>query len=504
MPYGPTPYAAPPARPGHSPPTMKIGIDFGTSYSAAAALVDGQPQSILFDGRPEFRTAVFFSHEIDDSEPMVLTPALERDLAALVKAATASQNKAIKAHQTRVAAAGQLAGPRQRAHALAQWVAPRRQSADALREAALLSLKTRWLEQRRQMAREHAPRLGRAIFGEAAYDAYHAGIDGRLLHSPKSMLGFNLIGNAESLIGWVVRRIFAHIRVTASEQLGMDVRAAVIGRPVEFKSSLGPTGTVRALERIAEAAAAAGFEHIEFLEEPAAAAFDFHWACTQPTRAIVVDIGGGTTDIAVAVLGHPGAVPIILGTRGFARGGDDIDLDLSLAAFMPAFGMGTGVLPPTPYFNAVLINDQDRQRDFRAARFGEVPAPFGHRLTRLQEPGMVTRLALAVEALKIRLSHAEAAEEALAFIETGLSVRATRRVLVDSAELFLRTLETQVRAAVAEHGHEPQIVFLTGGMSQAPFVHALLSRMFPQAQVVYGNPKLGVVHGLARHAAASD
>lgn len=479
---------------------MKIGIDFGTSYSAAAALVDGVPRSILFDGKPEFRTAVFFSHEVDDSVPMVLTAALERELAGLVKAATATQNRAVKSHQQQLAAAERVAGARQRAHALAQVVAPRRLSAEALREAALATLRRQWLERRRLEAREHAPRLGQAIFGEEAYAAYYAGQDGRLLHSPKSMLGYNLIGNAESLIGWVVRRIFAHIRATASAQLGVDVRAAVIGRPVEFKSSLGPAGTALALQRITAAAQAAGLEQIEFLEEPSAAAIDFHAGCAAPQQAVVVDIGGGTSDIAVARMGAGGAAPQILGTRGFARGGDDIDLDLSIAAFMPAFGMGTGVLPPTPYFNAAMLNDQDRQRDFRAASFADVPAPYGTRLTRLQEPSMVTRLAQQVEALKIRLSTVDRAEAALEFIAPDLAVEATRAQLDCSASLFLRTLEGETRACVEAHGADPEIVFLTGGMSQAPFVRACLSRMFPQAQVVYGNPKLGVVQGLARHA----
>lgn len=479
---------------------MKIGIDFGTSYSAAAALVEGQPQSILFDGKPEFRTAVFFSHEVDDSAPMVMTAALERELATLIKAATASQNQALRAHQLKQKAAAQVAGSRQRAHALAQLVAPRRLSAEALREAALVSLRRQWLERRRREAREHAPRLGQALFGEEAYAACYAGQDGRLLHSPKSMLGYHLIGNAESLIGWVVRRILAHIRATASAQLGVDVRAAVIGRPVAFKSSLGAVGSTLALERIAQAARAAGFEDIAFLEEPAAAAFDFHASCATPCRAIVVDIGGGTTDIAVAQMGDATPAPLILGTRGFARGGEDIDLDLSIAAFMPVFGMGAGVLPPTPYFNAAMLNDQDRQRDFRAASFVDVPAPFGTRLTRLQEPFLVTRLARQVEALKIRLSGVDSAAVGLDFIEAGLGVHSTRSQLMDSAELFLRRLEEETRACVRAHGPDPQLVFLTGGMSQAPFVHGLLSRMYPEARVVYGNPKLGVVHGLARFA----
>ncbi|WP_236225540.1 hypothetical protein [Pseudomonas pseudonitroreducens] len=38
---------------------MRIGIDFGTSYTAAAAYINGAIQHILFRGESQFRTAVF-------------------------------------------------------------------------------------------------------------------------------------------------------------------------------------------------------------------------------------------------------------------------------------------------------------------------------------------------------------------------------------------------------------------------------------------------------------
>ena len=45
---------------------MRIGIDFGTSYSAAAARIDGCLQHIRFGGLPQFRTAVFFPTTVPD------------------------------------------------------------------------------------------------------------------------------------------------------------------------------------------------------------------------------------------------------------------------------------------------------------------------------------------------------------------------------------------------------------------------------------------------------
>jgi len=45
----------------------------------------------------------------------------------------------------------------------------------------------------------------------------------------------------------------------------------------------------------------------------------------------------------------------------------------------------------------------------------------------------------------------------------------------------------------------PGSVFLTGGMSRAPYVQALIRAAFPQASMVRGDPSLGVVSGLANH-----
>lgn len=39
---------------------MKIGFDFGTSFSALAVYRDGEIHRIMFDGEPQFRTAIYF------------------------------------------------------------------------------------------------------------------------------------------------------------------------------------------------------------------------------------------------------------------------------------------------------------------------------------------------------------------------------------------------------------------------------------------------------------
>ena len=65
---------------------MRIGIDFGTSYSAAGAVVDGALQLVRFGGDTQFRTTVFFPQRQPDMAAFELTPALEREVDRLVSA----------------------------------------------------------------------------------------------------------------------------------------------------------------------------------------------------------------------------------------------------------------------------------------------------------------------------------------------------------------------------------------------------------------------------------
>lgn len=65
-----------------------------------------------------------------------------------------------------------------------------------------------------------------------------------------------------------------------------------------------PSGST-AVERraIRESAEGAGARHVYLVEEPMAAAIGADLPVTEPTGCMVVDIGGGTTEVAVLSLG---------------------------------------------------------------------------------------------------------------------------------------------------------------------------------------------------------
>jgi rod shape-determining protein MreB and related proteins len=81
-----------------------------------------------------------------------------------------------------------------------------------------------------------------------------------------------------------------------------------------------PSGST-AVERraIVESAESAGARRVELIEEPMAAAIGAGLPVTEPTGSMVVDIGGGTTEVAVISLGG------IVYARSVRVGGDKMD-----------------------------------------------------------------------------------------------------------------------------------------------------------------------------------
>ena len=450
---------------------MRLGIDFGTSNCAAAALVDGAVMPVDFDGAGQFRTTVWFPDVMRDADQFELDDAMAAQVEQLVD------------------------GFARDARALGRSRTPA-----AMRSEAVRIVRREWMEARMREPASSTRLLQNAVYGDAALDAYFIEEEGNLVQSPKSMLGYQLHPRARQTIAGIAAHILEHIRLTASRQFGVPVRQALLGRPVQFRSSIGDAGNAQALEILHEAAAAAGFDSIDFLEEPAAAAMAHHAASDQRHEVVVVDIGGGTTDIAHASVGGEQA-PDVHRAWGIARGGTDIDLALSLAGYMPLFGRGLTRVPNHHYVEAAMVQDMPRQREFRSHRYDEVPAPFGARLQALQDTGNTARLYRAVEQCKIALSSAPSHHSALGFIERALAVDTDAPLLDQAAGGYLRELAALLDQVRADIGHDPAVVFVTGGMSRAPYLRAAAAAAFPKAQLVIGDASFGVVAGLA-HAAA--
>lgn len=450
---------------------MRIGIDFGTSYSAAAAVVDGQLELVRFGDASQFRTAVFFPEVVPNVDDFVLTPVLEAQVDAFVRASRLDERQAGRTPR------GEM----------------------DLRRDAVRVVRRQWMEERTREASASVASFQDALFGEEAVDAYLEEGTGNLIESPKSMFGYKLDPRVRKTIVSIAAHILEHVRLVATRQFGTPVREAVIGRPVEFRSSMGAAGGEQALSILREAARIAGFDEVSFLEEPAAAAMHYHQSLPERQRAIIVDIGGGTTDVAYAELGA-GEVPVMHRSWGLPRGGTDLDVGVSLHSFMPRFGKDLSGVPVHHFVEAASVHNLPKQREFRKQDYRQVDEPFGSRLRALQGSGATTRLNQSAERMKIDLSASDIASASLDFIEAGLKIDAVAGDFHAASEDFLDRMGRLLDQAQADIGEAPSSVFLTGGTSRSPQVRERVGASFPGIRVVHGDPSLGVVSGLAQAA----
>ncbi|PIJ56524.1 molecular chaperone, partial [Erwinia sp. OLMDLW33] len=196
--------------------------------------------------------------------------------------------------------------------------------------------------------------------------------------SPKSFLGASgLKPQQVAFFEDLVCAMMLQIRHSAQSALNDSVTQAVIGRPVNFQGLGGDDANQQAEGILARAASRAGFSDVVFQFEPVAAGLDFEATLSKETRVLVVDIGGGTTDCSMLLMGpqwHDKAdrKQSLLGHSGCRVGGNDLDIMLAFKELMPLLGLGgetvkgTG-LPALPWWNAVAINDVPAQSDFYAA-----------------------------------------------------------------------------------------------------------------------------------------
>jgi len=449
---------------------MHIGIDFGTSYSAAAAIIGGELTLVRFGEAEQFRTAVYFPELVPDPNDFELTPELEAQMEAHMRSARLALRRQTGGEVTR--------------------------SEQELRRDALRVVRRQWMEEQARAATASVASFQHALFGEEAVEGYLESGGGNLIESPKSMFGYRLDPQVRKVIVHIATHILEHIRLTASRQFGEPVRGAVIGRPVEFRSSMGAAGSEQAIEILREAAAAAGFDEVSFLEEPAAAAMHYHKSLSDRQHALIVDIGGGTTDVTHAELGGI-ASPQIARNWGLPKGGTDLDVGVSLHHFMPLMGKDIVRIPQHQFVEAASVHNLPKQREFRKQNYRLVAAPYGPRLRALQELGATTRLNQTAERTKISLSSEACHRAPLDFIEPGLAVNATRDDLDTAMEPFLALLERTLSGVRNDLAALPASVFLTGGTSRSPQVKARVQACFPEVPLVHGDPSLGVVSGLA-------
>ena len=363
---------------------------------------------------------------------------------------------------------------------------------------------------------------GAFLFGKPAIEAYISGTEGRLLRSLKSILGSSLYESRTELhtgqveFKKILEHFFGYLKKRAEEELGGEIRAAVIGRPVFFVDD-SPERDALAQQQLAEVARACGLEDIHFQFEPIAAGLNYETALKTEELALVADIGGGTADFSIIRLSPARHLDDdrsqdILANTGVHVGGTDFDKALSLYKVMPYFGYRTRMkrrpelfMPNGPFvdlatwhriqmlytrssINFITDLNQDAQQPEMLQR-----------LLNLAKQRTGHRLATDVEKAKIDLAQHAAATLAPDYIDPPLEIAMLPEDLESVSVDLCASIIASIRKCIADAGvnaEDIQTLLLTGGTTAIPFVRDLCCREVPRARMVeqdlFGSVALGL------------
>lgn len=358
-------------------------------------------------------------------------------------------------------------------------------------------------------------------FGRFALERYlEDPSEGYYIKSPKSFLGTN--GLLPAQIGFfehIVAAMMAHVKNHVESDLGREVEQVVIGRPINFQGRNAEQSNKQAIEVLTNAAKHVGYKDIEFQYEPVAAGFEYEATLTQETRVLVVDIGGGTTDCSMLLMGPEYVAQAerqssLLGHSGKRVGGNDFDIQLALKGIMPNLGMTSELesgkpMPVSSYFQAVAINDVNAQSDFYSAENGrflkelkrDAKSPeLVERLLKAYREKLSYQLVNSAEQGKIQLTDHQQLAVDLSYLDQGLEQVISRELMAEANQHQLNHIVELMHEAVEQAGCQPEVIFVTGGTAKSPVINGYLKQQFGDIPVVIGDHFGSVAAGLTRWA----
>nr|WP_226623207.1 Hsp70 family protein [Alloyangia pacifica] len=364
------------------------------------------------------------------------------------------------------------------------------------------------------------PEEGGMRIGAAASEALIAGDEGRYMRALKSVLGTalfhekRLIGGKRRTLAEIVTAFLVEMKTRAEAQAGRAFTRALSGRPVHFHSG-DAERDAKAEEDLRGCYLAAGFESIEMMFEPEAAALASRIAEGTGGIGLIVDIGGGTSDFTVFRSAGDGIA--ITASHGIRLGGTDFDHAVSMRHAMPLLGLGgelrrdfgDGLLPVpnalyvdlSTWAKIPFLYNRDTERAVEdMLRHAVEPQPMA-RLQTVITDELGHELAFAVERGKIEAnSGASGAEIGMAMIEPGLGARVTpgtlNAALSEAREaLRMAIYETLMLAQVAPA--QVDSVVLVGGSSLMALVADEARAVCPGAALRRSEAFTAVVDGLA-------
>ena len=372
-------------------------------------------------------------------------------------------------------------------------------------------------------------------FGRKAIARYTAGEPGRLMRSMKSILGSSTMADTTQVLGRaysfdeIIGLFVARLRTAAQNTLPGEctaLDAVVMGRPVFFNDTK-PDLDKAAEQHLGAIATLAGFKEVSFQYEPIAAALDYESRIASEELALIVDIGGGTSDFTVIRLSPERHHLLdrgddLLANHGIHLGGTDFDRNLSLRGVMGAFGLGLPMRDkPTmdmpSYYYHDLATWHRIHLLYERSVFNELEQLLGlvsdkmpiRQLISLLKRRKGHQLAALVETAKITLSSQATAEVPLGALFEGASDDTTdprtltQAMLQSALERDVERIFSALDDALIQAGlsvGDIDTVFTTGGSTALPLIKACVENSFPDAKHVEGDLYTSVGSGLLTEA----
>jgi hypothetical chaperone protein len=362
----------------------------------------------------------------------------------------------------------------------------------------------------------------KAFYGRVAIELFLDRQPGRFMRSLKRVLGTSLMKQGTVVNGaamnfpTIITSFLRHIKEKADAIAGQSIEQVVMGRPVHFVDN-DPQADAQAQTELKAIAQRIGFKDIEFQFEPIAAAFAHETRIQGEKLAIVVDLGGGTSDFTVIRLSSQyinkaDRSSDILANTGVRIGGNDFDKELSLAAIMPELGYRSTYgdkgleVPIKPYQDLAewskvnFLYTPKLITQIRLLLHQSHDKTRFKRLLDVLEKETGHSLLAAAEVAKIALTDQDEHSTELDFLEEGFYIPIKRNQFEQAIQEEVDAIIESARQCLREAGVSNQaidLVIMTGGSTEVYSVKQAFRQLFPNAALAEENKLSSVGLGLA-------
>lgn len=363
-------------------------------------------------------------------------------------------------------------------------------------------------------------------FGKNAIKNYINGGQGRFMRSLKRILGTDLMNLKTEVDGVylsyedIISKFIKHLKDTSELHTKRELTGVVLGRPVHFQD-FSPDSDKKAESLLESIARNLGFKDVCFQYEPIAAAYSHEKRLSKDVLACVVDIGGGTSDFSIIRIGPDRYKNIdrkndVLSNTGIRIGGNDYDRDLSIKCFMPELGYGT-LLKPNPYNGRVLpvpfspfvalsewssVNTLYTYKEKKSvAQLYEQSAEPSkmQKLNEIVQKELGHTLLDKVEESKIALTSYNKISVTLDFLKeescVNIDINSFEEAIYNNTNKVVESLKECIKNAGMSK-ESIDLVILTGGTTEIPFVKRNILSLFPNASISEEDKLSSVAQGL--------